>query len=64
MSTTPNIKGMVARNLRYMQKFATIYENNEFLQEVLAKLTWYHNIILMDRVKEFEKKKWYAINTI
>ena len=62
--TYPNIKGMSARNLRYMQKFATIYENNEFLQEVLAKLTWYHNIILMDRVKELENKKWYAINAI
>lgn len=63
-TTYPNIKGMSARNLRYMQKFAVIYENNEFLQEVLAKLTWYHNIILMDRVKELEKKKWYAINAI
>ena len=63
-TTYPNVKGMSARNLRYMQKFATIYENNEFLQEVLAKLTWYHNIILMDRVKELEKKKWYAINAI
>lgn len=62
--TYPNIKGMSARNLRYMKKFATIYENNEFLQEVLAKLTWYHNIILMDRVKELEAKKWYAINAI
>lgn len=62
--TYPNIKGMSARNLRYMQKIARIYENNEFLQEVLAKLTWYHNIILMDRVKELEKKKWYAINAI
>ena len=63
-TTYPNIKGMSARNLRYMQKFATIYENDEFLQEVLAKLTWYHNIILMDRVKKLEKKKWYAINAI
>lgn len=62
--TYPNIKGMSSRNLRYMQKFATIYENDDFLQEVLAKLTWYHNIILMDRVKKIEEKKWYAINSI
>ena len=62
--TYPNLKGMSARNLRYMQKFATLYEDNEFLQEVLAKLTWYHNIILMDRVKKLEQKKWYAINSI
>ena len=32
----PTIKGMSARNLRYMQKFAKEYDNDEFLQEVLA----------------------------
>ena len=34
----PTLKGMSARNLRYMQKFASEYENDEFLQGVLAKL--------------------------
>ncbi len=34
--TTRN-KGMSARNLRYMQKFAKEYDRDEFLQEVLAK---------------------------
>ena len=42
------IKGMSARNLRYMQKFATEFDNDEFLQEVLAKLSWNHNQIIMD----------------
>lgn len=60
----PNSKGLSSRNLRYMQKFATIYDDIEFLQEVLAKLSWTHNIILMDRVKDYNKKKWYAINAI
>lgn len=39
----PTIKGMSARNLRYMQKFASEYDNDEFLQGVLAKLSWNHN---------------------
>jgi len=60
----PNTKGMSSRNLRYMQKFATTYKYDEFLQEVLAKLTWYHNTILIDRIKDFEKRKWYAINAV
>lgn len=47
----PNIKGMSARNLRYMQKFAKEYKKDEFLQEVLAKLSWNHNQILLDKIK-------------
>ena len=36
----PTIKGMSARNLRYMQKFATEFDNDEFLQHDVAKLPW------------------------
>ena len=36
----PTIKGMSARNLRYVQKFANEFDNDEFLQGVLAKLSW------------------------
>lgn len=39
----PNIKGMSARNLRYMQKFAAEFDNDEFLQHHVAKLPWNHN---------------------
>ncbi|HIR74432.1 TPA: DUF1016 family protein [Candidatus Ventrenecus avicola] len=56
----PTLKGMSARNLRYMQKFASEYENDEFLQGVLAKLSWNHNQILLDRIKDKEIRKWYA----
>ena len=56
----PTLKGMSARNLRYMQKFATEFENDEFLQGVLAKLSWNHNQILLDKIKDKEKRIWYA----
>ena len=36
----PTLKGMSARNLRYMQKFATEFDNDEFLQHHVAKLPW------------------------
>lgn len=60
----PTIKGMSARNLRYMQKFASEYDNDKFLQGVLAKLSWNHNQILMDRLKDKEIRKWYAKETL
>lgn len=43
-----------------MQKFATEFENDEFLQGVPAKLSWNHNQILWDKVKDKEIQKWYA----
>ncbi len=56
----PNLKGMSARNLRYMQKFAKEYMKDEFLQEVLAKLSWNHNQILLDKIKDEKERVWYA----
>lgn len=56
----PTLKGMSARNLRYMQKFAAEFDNDEFLQGVLAKLSWNHNQILLDKIKNRKIRKWYA----
>lgn len=45
----PNMKGFSERNLKYMRKFVDEYQDEKFLQEVLAKITWYHNVILMEQ---------------
>ena len=55
----PEIKGFSVRNLKYMRKFAEEYPDFEFVQEVLAQITWYHNIILMDKIDNIEERKWY-----
>ena len=60
----PNIKGMSARNLRYMQKFAKEYISDEFLQEVLAKLSWNYNQILLDKIKDKNERNWYATKSL
>lgn len=60
----PTMKGMSARNLRYMQKLAAEFDNDEFLQGVLAKLSWNHNQVLLDRVKDKKVRIWYAKKTI
>lgn len=56
----PTMKGMSARNLRYMQKFASEYNKDEILQGALAKLSWNHNQILLDKIKNKEQRLWYA----
>ena len=60
----PNSTGYSGRNLKYMAKFAAEYPDGEFVQEVLAQITWYHHIALMDKVKDKSKAIWYAENTI
>lgn len=60
----PNSTGYPVRDLKYMAKFAAEYPDGEFVQEVLAQITWYHHIALMDKVKDKSKAIWYAENTI
>ena len=60
----PNIQGFSIRNLKYMKKIALEYPDFEFVQEVLAQITWYHNVILMDKIKSTEERKWYINETI
>ncbi len=60
----PTIKGMSARNLRYMQKFASEFDNDEFLQHDVAKLPWTSITTIMDQVKDKEQRNWYIIESI
>lgn len=60
----PAIKGFSVRNLKYMRKIAEEYPDFKFVQEVLAQITWYHNVILMDKIKDIEIRKWYINETV
>lgn len=60
----PELKGFSARNLKYMRKFADVWPEPEFVQEVLAQLPWYHQIALMDKLKTTEARRWYATRAI
>ncbi|WP_366072555.1 DUF1016 N-terminal domain-containing protein [uncultured Anaerovibrio sp.] len=47
----PDTKGYSARNLKYMAKFAALFPEKEIVQEVLAQLSWYHVVTLINQVK-------------
>lgn len=63
-SAFPSSTGFSARNLRYMKAFAESYPDPAILQATPAKLTWYHNCTLLDKVKNTEERHWYALQTI
>ena len=58
------IKGFSDRNLGYMVQFAKEYANVPILQQPVAKLPWGHNIALLQRVKDADKRNWYAVQAL
>lgn len=60
----PNLQGFSKRNLNYMKRFAKEYMDIDFLQVPLAKISWYHNITLLEKCDEAEERFWYAQQAI
>lgn len=60
----PGVSGFSVRNLKYMRKFAVEYVDQQIVQELLAQLPWWHNVLLMEKIKEFEVRKWYIYEVI
>ena len=60
----PEMKGFSPRNLKYMRKFAQEYPDAEFVQEVLAQLTWYHQLTLLDKVPDQQGRLFYVKQAI
>jgi len=60
----PDTRGLSVRNLKYMRSFAQVYPDLRLVQEVLAQVTWYHNITLVEKVKDPDERLWYIQQTI
>jgi predicted nuclease of restriction endonuclease-like (RecB) superfamily len=56
----PEMTGLSARNLSYVKSLAEAYPDTQFLQQVVAKLPWGHNIRLLEAVKDPAERRWYA----
>lgn len=47
-----------------MRAFTEAYSDGQFVQEVLAQITWDHNITLPDKIKNPAEREWYIGKTI
>lgn len=56
----PNMKGFSTRNLARMRSFYKEYKDFSILPVSLAKLPWTHNYTLLEKVKDIDKRLWYA----
>lgn len=60
----PKIKGFSERNLRSMRLFYEEYKDDENWQQLVAKLPWGHNLLLIEKIKDKEIRKIYVDATI
>ncbi len=60
----PNMSGFSSRNLKYMRQFADTYQDKTFVQEVLAQLSWYNNLTIMQKIKDESIRNWYIYKNI
>lgn len=59
----PGIQGFGARNIWYMQQFYTEYEGNEFLQPLVAEISWTKHLAIMTKCKDIQERQFYILST-
>jgi len=59
-SDFPRVSGFSVRNLKYMRKFAEVYPDSQIVQALLAQLPWWHNLLLLEKLKDPFMREWYA----
>ena len=63
-SEFPSMQGLSTRNLKYMRAFAEAWPDELIVQQAAAQLPWFHNCVLLEKVKNREERLWYAHQTI
>lgn len=60
----PEVRGFSVRNLKYMRGLAEAWPDEAIVQQLLHKLPWFHLCTLLDKVKDPERRLWYANKAI
>lgn len=60
----PGIEGFSERNLRNMRAFYEEYQEMEKWQQLVAKLSWSHNLLLLSKIKNKSVREIYMRATI
>lgn len=60
----PDVRGFSSRNLKYMRAFAEAYPEETIVQQAAAQIPWFHNCVLLDKVKVPEQRLWYIQKTV
>ncbi|WP_225587210.1 PDDEXK nuclease domain-containing protein [Methylomonas fluvii] len=58
------MKGFSRANLMYMRAFAEAWPDAEIVQQLVGRLPWGHNLVLLSKLKDAENRKRYAERAI
>ncbi|MCU0526057.1 MAG: PDDEXK nuclease domain-containing protein [Elainella sp. Prado103] len=58
------MKGFSRTNLLYMCAFAEAYPDQQIVQQLAGQIPWFHNCMLLDKVKDSKERLWYIQQTI
>ncbi len=56
----PGIRGFSPRNLKYMRALAQVWPESAIVQPPVAQLPWAHHVVLLDRLRDSQDRRWYA----
>lgn len=56
----PEMKGFSRANLLYMRSFAEVWPDEQIVQQLAGQLPWFHNVVLITRLKDDPTREWYA----
>lgn len=54
-----DMRGLSRANLFYMRAFAEAYPNEQIVQQLAGQILWWHNVVIMTRIKDPELREWY-----
>lgn len=60
----PGVSIFSIRNLRFMWQFAENYPEAEIVKQVASQLPWWHIILLLQKVKNYNERNWYMTKAI
>lgn len=60
----PDMKGLSPRNFKYMRRLANAWPDREVVQGLLARIPWWSNIALLEKLDAPDLRLWYAQKAI
>lgn len=63
-SAFPDMKGLSRTNLLYMRAFADAWPDEPIVQQLAGQIPWFHNCVLLDKVKDPVVRAWYTRATV
>jgi predicted nuclease of restriction endonuclease-like (RecB) superfamily len=60
----PEMTGFSPRNLKYMRAFGEAWPDEPIVQQAAAQIPWFHNCVLLDKIKAPKERLWYIGKTI